>query len=253
MPMRFLITGGAGFIGSHLADYLLAANHSVSVLDSFVSSGPGNLPSGAPVIKQDVCSQLEPSLFQDFDAVFHLAADPNVKDSALRAKESFVVNVSGTFNVLEACRKADVPKFVFTSSSVVYGEAKMQPTPEDAPTVPVSNYAASKLAGEAYCASFAHTYGMKCTVLRLANIIGERSTHGVMFDFYNKLRKNPYQLEILGDGKQNKSYLHVSDCVSGIVAASEKQSGIFDVYNVGSEEKRTVDEIARTLCSELNL
>lgn len=251
--MKCVITGGAGFIGSHLADSLRSRGHEIIILDSFASSKRESVPKGLKVVEHDVGCPLGDSLLEGCDAVFHLAADPNVKDSALKSKESFVTNVGGTFNVLEACRKSDVPRILFTSSSVVYGEAQIQPTPEDCPTIPISNYGASKLAGEAYCASFAHSYGIKATVLRFANIFGERSTHGVMFDFYRKLKKDPKKLEILGDGKQSKSYLHVSDCVSAALMAFEKQRGILDFFNVGSEEKRTVNEIASLLSREMGL
>lgn len=251
--MKTAITGGAGFIGSHLADSLIFRGHQVSILDNFISGKKENVPAGAEIIRADIASEISPSAFSGCGAVFHLAADPSVKDSALKAKEGFVANVAGTFNVLEACRKADVPKFVFTSSSVVYGEAKAQPTPEDYPTIPISNYGASKLAGEAYCFSYAHTYGMKATVVRLANIFGERSTHGVMFDFYRKLKKNPKILEILGDGKQSKSYLHVSDCVSAILLAFGKQEKPADIFNIGSRKKKSVNEIASLVAREMGV
>lgn len=251
--MKILITGGAGFIGSHLADSLIEKRHAVDVLDSFISSKKENVPEGAKIVEHDIRIPPALEIFRGCETVFHLAADPSVRDSAEKAGENFKINALGTFNVLEACRKAGVRNFVFTSTSAVYGDAKIQPTHEGYPTFPISNYAAGKISGEAYCSSFASTYGIKSTVLRLANIFGERSTHGVMFDFYNKLRKNPEKLEILGDGKQNKSYLYVSDCVSAILAAFEKQTKIFDIFNVGSEEKHTVDEIASLIAKEMNL
>ncbi len=246
-----MVTGGAGFIGSHLTESLLAAGHRVTVLDSFANSKRESVPKGAKLVEWDVSSAPEPGMLDGIETVFHLAADPDVKGSALRPRENFVINAAGTFNMLEACRKSGVKSFVFTSSSVVYGEAKVQPTPEDYPPSPISNYAAGKLAGEAYCMSYSHTYGIKSTVLRLANIFGERSTHGVMFDFYKKLKERPSRLEILGNGKQSKSYLHVSDCVSGMLVAFEMQKSQSVVFNIGSKEKHTVDEIAQTLSLEL--
>lgn len=251
--MGILVTGGAGFIGSHLSEKLIAEGSEVAVLDSFVSSKPENAPKGAEIIKHDITKPLEPRLLKGCETVFHLAADPSVRTSAENARGNFQANVLGTFNVLEAARAVGVKKFVFTSTSTVYGNAEMRPTPETYPTAPISNYGASKLAGEAYCASFAHTYGIKSTVLRLANIFGERSTHGVMFDFYSKLRKNPGRMEILGNGKQSKSYLYVSGCVSAILLAPEKQDKIFDIFNVGSEEQHTVGEIAKLVSGEMGL
>ncbi|VVB98114.1 L-arabinose 1-dehydrogenase (NAD(P)(+)) [uncultured archaeon] len=251
--MKILVTGGAGFIGSHLVDALLSKGHQVEVLDSFASSSPANVPRGVKVHKADIRKRLDPSAFEGCGAVFHLAADPNVKTSAENARENFDINATGTFNVLDACREAGAGRFVFTSTSTVYGKAEIMPTPESHPTIPASNYGASKLAGEAYCSSFAATYGIKATVLRFANIFGERSTHGVMFDFYQKLKKDPQRMEILGNGKQNKSYLHVSDCVSAMLLCFEKQPGSFGIYNVGSEEQRTVDRIASLVASELGV
>ncbi len=251
--MGILVTGGAGFIGSHLSEKLIAEGNEVAVLDSFVSSKPENAQKGAEIIKHDITKPLEPRLLQGYETVFHLAADPSVRASAENARGNFQANVLGTFNVLEAARAAGVKKFVFTSTSTVYGNAEMRPTPETHPTAPISNYGASKLAGEAYCASFAHTYGMKSTVLRLANIFGERGTHGVMFDFYSKLRKNPGRMEILGNGKQSKSYLYVSDCISAILLAPEKQGKIFDIFNVGTWEQHTVGEIAKLVSGEMGL
>lgn len=251
--MKTIVTGGAGFIGSHLTEILLSKGHEVVVLDSFVNSKIETVPKAAEIIELDIRKPPKHSFFKGCEAVFHLAADPSVRDSALKAKEIFAVNAAGTFNVLEACRRADVKHVVFTSTSAVYGEALIQPTSESYPTFPISNYAASKIAGEAYCFSFAHTYGIKTTVLRLANIFGERSNHGVVFDFYNKLKRNPKKLEILGDGKQCKSYLHVSDCVSAILLAFEKQSNIADVFNIGSKEAHTVDEIAKLVSKGMHL
>ncbi len=251
--MKILVTGGAGFIGSHLVDSLISKKHGVAVLDSFINSKKENVPEGAKIVEHDIRNPPTLEIFKGCETVFHLAADPSVRDSAERGKENFKINVLGTFNVLEACRKADVRSFIFTSTSAVYGEAKVQPTHEDYPTFPISNYAAGKIAGEAYCSSFASTYGIKSTILRLANIFGERSTRGVMPDFYKKLKKNPEELEILGDGKQNKSYLYVSDCISAILTAFEKQTKIFDIFNVGSEEKHTVDEIASLIANEMDV
>ncbi|MEM3551160.1 MAG: NAD-dependent epimerase/dehydratase family protein, partial [Candidatus Bathyarchaeia archaeon] len=154
-------------------------------------------------------------------------------------------------NVLEACRLNDVKQIIFASSSVVYGNAKI-PTPEEAPIAPISNYGAAKVASEFYLSTYSHLYGLKATVLRYANIIGPRLTHGVIYDFYHKLKKNPKRLEILGDGNQKKSYLHVNDAVDATLLAAEKTEK-YSVFNVGSEETITVREIARLVVSLMNL
>ncbi|MEM0475580.1 MAG: NAD-dependent epimerase/dehydratase family protein, partial [Candidatus Norongarragalinales archaeon] len=166
---------------------------------------------------------------------------------------AFDVNVSGTLNVLEASRKNDVQRLVFASSSVVYGDAARIPTPETAPLAPISVYGASKAAGEAYCMAFAESYGLHCIALRYANIFGPPSRHGVMSDFVARLKKNPRQLKILGDGRQSKSYLYVDDAVEATLVAGRKSRKNFDAFNVGSSKKTTVREIARLVCEALGV
>jgi UDP-glucose 4-epimerase len=254
-----LITGGAGFIGSNLASYLTCKGEEVAVFDNLSSGRMENLNAimgrkNFKFIKGDIrdCESIN-SAMKDVEEVYHIAADPSVKDSAEKPEISFDINVVGSFNVLEVARRNDVKKIVFTSSSTVYGETNVLPTPEDNPLVPISNYAASKVACESYISSYASTYGIKGIVLRLANIFGPPSTHGVMYDFYKKLQANPQKLEILGNGRQNKSYLYISDCIDAIILASRKQKKIYDYFNVGSEEMTNVNEIARTMCSILGL
>jgi UDP-glucose 4-epimerase len=250
--MKAVVTGGAGFIGSHLVDELVKDGHEMLVIDDLSSSKAANVNQKARLVRKDIRSDLSKE-FEGADTVFHLAADPDVRASAITPRKSFDLNAGGTFSVLESCRKADVPRIVFASTSTVYGETEIIPTPETHPCAPISNYGASKLAGEGYMGSYSASYGMKCTSLRYANIYGERSTRGVIPDFYKKLEKNPRELEILGDGKQDKSYLHISDCVSATLTAWNKQKVQYDVFNVGSKKKITVDEIARLMCRELGL
>lgn len=247
-----VVTGGAGFIGSHLVDKLVSEGADVLVIDDLSTGIKGQVNPKARLIRKDIRTDLSAEL-KDAEAVFHLAADPEVRRSATEPAHGFDINVRGTFSVLEACRKSDVRRVLLASTSTVYGEAKKIPTPEDHPCVPVSNYGASKLAGEAYIASYAGSYGIKGTTLRFANIFGERSSHGVMFDFYHKLKKNPEKLEILGDGKQDKSYLHVSDCVDALLTAWKKQKVPYDVFNAGSRDRITVDTLARLMCDIMEL
>lgn len=254
-----LITGGAGFIGSNLASYFVSKGYDVTVFDNLSAGRVENLAqhlsrSNFNFIKGDVRDKdFISSSMKGAEEVYHLAADPSVKDSATNPESSFRINVDGTFNVLEAARKNDVKKIVFTSSSTVYGETKVLPTPEDHPLIPISNYAASKVADEMYISSYASTYGIKGVVVRLANIFGPPSAHGVMYDFYKKLQANPAKLEILGDGKQSKSYLYISDCIDAIALASKKQRKVYDYFNVGSTEMTTVDEIAKSMWSVLGI
>jgi UDP-glucose 4-epimerase len=224
----------------------------VVVIDNLSSGSEENLHPDAVLIRKDIRTNLKPEL-EGVEALFHMAADPDVRGSAANPRTSFDNNVEGTYDVLESCRKAEVERVVFASTSTVYGDAEKIPTPEDHHCVPISNYAASKLAGEAYLASYCSSYGLKGTSLRYANIFGERGFHGVMHDFFHKLHKNPDELEILGDGNQDKSYLYVSDCVSATMAAWQKQEGMYDYFNVGSGEKTKVKDLAKMMCEILEL
>ncbi|HNT60748.1 MAG TPA: NAD-dependent epimerase/dehydratase family protein [Candidatus Bilamarchaeaceae archaeon] len=251
--MVSVVTGGAGFIGSHIVDHLLHSGKKVVVLDNLSSGLMENLDKKAGFVKMDLVKDgIEPHL-KDCDAVFHIAADPEVRTSAQNPVSGFENNVIATFRLLEACRKADVNNVVFSSTSAVQGDATKIPTPEDFYCEPISNYGASKLSCEAYLSSYAKCYGMKSTVLRFANIYGPRGRHGVLFDFYSKLKKNPKKLEILGDGGQRKSYIHVTDCVLGIMAAKEAQKRAFEIYNIGSRSQMSVKEIATFVSGEMGL
>jgi len=249
--MGVLVTGGAGFIASHLSDRLVMEGHSVTVIDNLSAGKRENVNSSCRLVIQDIKKPL--SGLGKAEAVFHFAADPEVKSSASDPLSSFENNVLGTYNVLEWCRKNDAKQLVFASTSTVYGETKILPTPEGHPFFPISNYGASKAACESYICSYAHTYGIKSTALRYANIFGERSTHGVIHDFFQKLKKDPKKLEILGNGLQEKSYLHVSDAINATLLAWKKQTGKFDVFNVGSEHKHSVNEIAKLVSRELGI
>lgn len=165
--------------------------------------------------------------------------------------ENFEIDTLGTLNLLEACRLNDVGHFVFASSSVVYGDAKV-PTTEEAPIAPISNYAAAKVASECYITTYSRLYGIEATILRYANIIGPRLTHGVIYDFYHKLKEDPKELEILGNGNQKKSYLHVNDAVTATLLATQKTKKL-DVFNVGSEEMISVRKIGRLVVTKLGL
>jgi UDP-glucose 4-epimerase len=154
---------------------------------------------------------------RDIDLVCHVAANPDVRLGASDTKIHFDQNILATYNILEAIRKNNIKKVVFTSTSTIYGEAHIMPTPENyGPLIPISLYGASKLACEALITSYSHTFDMQAWIFRFANIVGPRSTHGIIVDFIRKLRENPTQLEILGDGQQEKSYLHVSKCVRSV-------------------------------------
>ncbi len=219
--MGAVVTGGCGFIGSHLVDALAGRGECVAVIDNLSTGSEANiagpLRDGSAIFrKADLLQEGWEDLFTGADRVYHLAADPDVRMSGIHPENVVRNNILATARVLEAMRRHDVPGIVFTSTSTVYGDASVIPTPEDyAPLEPISVYAASKLACEALISAYCHSYGMKGWVFRFANIIGERSNHGVIWDFVHKLKENPRVLEILGDGKQTKSYLEVHECVTG--------------------------------------
>ena len=187
------------------------------------------------------------------EVVFHLAANPEVRLGLCDPTTCFRENVYATHVILEAVRKSDVKVVAFTSSSTVYGDAKLVPTPEDYPPKPISVYGASKLASESLIMAYAHTYDFKAVIYRLANIVGPRSKHGVIHDFLQKLQRNPSELEILGDGTQRKSYLYVDDCVNAMILGLQKASRQIEVFNVGSEDQITVREVAEIVIRELGL
>lgn len=261
--MKILVTGGAGFIGSHLVDELMKRGHEVRVVDDLSAGTLGNLKQWIgherfEFIQGDLRNrEIAKKAVENVKVVFHLAANPEVRIGAQTPEILYETNVLITYNLLEAIREEKVEYLIFTSSSTVYGDANVIPTPEDyAPLEPISVYGGAKLAAEALISGYAHTFDIKSLVFRLANIIGERSNHGVIYDFINKLRANPDRLEILGDGTQRKSYLHVSDTVEGMLYLFEKfkdEGKIYDVYNLGSEDWITVREIAEVVSKEMGL
>jgi len=257
---RVLVTGGAGFIGSHLVDALMGHGNDVVVLDNLSSGSLRNIARwlGHPnfkFIKGDLLNTQEiVEALYGCQAVFHLAANPEVRVGSVAPEVHFQQNVMATYNLLEALRKSETVKILaFTSSSTVYGEAEI-PTPEDYPSLkPISIYGASKLACEALISGYAHTYGFKASIYRLANVVGSRSKHGVIVDFIRKLRKNPRELEILGDGTQRKSYIHVTDCVKALLLGLDAVHSYTEVFNVGSEDQIDVLTIAKIVTEEMEL
>jgi UDP-glucose 4-epimerase len=260
--MRILITGGAGFIGSHLVDTLMGKGLEVVVLDNLSRGSINNLERWLQhpkftFIKGDL-KNLEDTLqaIKGCEVVFHFAANPEVRIGFSNPRVDFEENVLATYNLLEAIRRnGDCAYLLFASTSTVYGEAKILPTPEDyAPLKPISHYGASKLACEALISSYAHLYGFNASILRLANIIGPGSNHGVIYDFIMKLRANPKFLEVLGDGTQSKSYLYVSDCIEAILTILNKANikGV-EIFNIGSEDRIGVLDIAKIVIEEMGL
>ncbi|MCW1293987.1 MAG: NAD-dependent epimerase/dehydratase family protein [Candidatus Parvarchaeota archaeon] len=255
---KVIVTGGAGFIGSSLVDKLLMLDYSVRVIDNLSTGKEENigyhLDKGSfEFIKADLLKDDISSYFKGIDEVWHLAANPDVKSGITDTKSMVDQNILVTYNVLEAMRKNGVKKINFTSSSVVYGEAKTIPTPEDySPLVPISVYGASKLASEALISAYSHTFDMYGVIFRLANVVGPRSDHGVIHDFIMKLKENGNLLKILGDGSQKKSYIYIDDCIEGMILASNT-SGRINFFNIGSDDQIDVKEIAKIISDAMGL
>ncbi|HDS63535.1 MAG TPA: NAD-dependent epimerase/dehydratase family protein [Methanofollis liminatans] len=259
MVMFCIVTGGAGFIGSHTVDALVARGDEVAVIDNLSAGTPDNiaahLKSGkARLIQADLLDDGWQSVFAGAGRVYHIAADPDVRGSAQAPGAQVRNNIVATQRVLDAMREHGVPEIVFTSTSTVYGEAATIPTPEDyTPMLPISVYGASKLACEALISAYAHSFGMTAWIFRFANIIGERSGHGVITDFIRKLQANPAELEILGDGRQTKSYLDVRACVAGFEYAVAHSRETVNTFNIGSEDWIDVVAIADIIAAEMGL
>ena len=256
--MFSVVTGGAGFIGSHLVDALVAQGDRVLVIDSLISGSMANLAGytekDVKLVRADLLADGWQKSLEGADRVYHLAADPDVRQSAITPDSQIRNNIIATQRVLEAMRLSGVRQIVFTSTSTVYGEASVIPTPEYyTPMEPVSIYGASKLACEALISAYCHSFDMQAWVYRFANIIGERSGHGVLYDFIAKLKQDPRTLEILGDGRQSKSYLEVKECTKAMLYAAGHSDGRYNVFNIGSEDWVDVKTIADTVTEEMGL
>jgi UDP-glucose 4-epimerase len=254
-----VVTGGAGFIGSHLVDTLVAQGNEVLVIDSLCAGRKETIARhidacSVRFVQKDILLDGWQDAIAGADRIFHLAADPDVRQSAMNPDPAMQSNIMATFRVLEAMRRHEIPELVFTSTSTVYGDAAVIPTPENyAPLEPISVYGATKLACEALISAYCHSFGMKAWNFRFANIIGERSGHGVITDFIGKLRRNPNELEILGDGKQAKSYLEVHECIAAMLYATGKARDTVNTFNIGSEDWIDVRTIAEIVIEEMHL
>ncbi len=241
--MKYFVTGGAGFIGSNLVDRLLEQGHVVVAFD--------NLSTGQIRFLQEAGSNDRFTLFNGdvtdlrqltgamagVDFVFHLSANADVRFGLQHPRRDLEQNVFATFNVLEAMRANGVRHIVFSSTGSVYGEPKIHPTAEDAPfPIQTSLYAASKLAGEGLIQAYAEGFGFIGYIFRFVSILGERYTHGHVFDFYKQLKKDPTTLRVLGNGKQRKSYLYIQDCIDAMLLAMENASGKVNIFNLGVDD-----------------
>jgi len=257
--LRVLVTGGAGFIGSHVVDRLVNEGFRVRVVDNLSSGRLVNIKrhiesSAIELVVGDLKDpEVALRVVDGVDTVFHYAANPEVRVSTTNPEVHFNENIVATFNLLEAMRRRNVRELVFASSSSVYGEPLEIPVGEDAPVKPVSIYGASKASCENLIHAYAKLYGFKAIALRYANVAGPRLRHGVIWDFIVKLRENPHELEILGDGGQVRSYIYIDDAVEATMTAWRKTSSYFEVYNVASEDWITINELADIVIETMGL
>jgi UDP-glucose 4-epimerase len=256
---RALVTGGLGFIGSHLADRLLEDGWAVTVLDDLLTGHASNLAHqknnpDLKVVEGDIRDvETVSRCSAGCDAVFHFAAHALMRVSVGDHRADLEHNVIGTLNVLESMAKNNISDFIFASTSALYGEAEVTPTPETYSGVQTSLYGAAKLAGEAYASAFTQLAPMKVWMFRFGTVLGERCRRGAIWDFEHKLLKDPAELEILGNGKQRKDYLYVGDCIDGIMTGYEKSSQPTNIFNLGLQEQTSVDELADIVIEEMGL
>jgi len=252
-----LVTGGAGFIGSHLVDALVAKGLQVRVLDNFSSGREEFLEhhsntNNVEIIRADLLDLEEvKKAMNGIHTVHHLAANPDIRLGTEITDTDLQQGTIATYNVLEAMRHNNVKRISFASSSAIYGEASIMPTPETyGPVLPISLYGASKLASEALISSWCGTFGGEAWINRFANIVGPRGTHGVIFDFIHKLKKDPNRLEVLGNGRQEKSYMSAEDCVRAMVHLVDNTEQKVNLYNLGTGDTCSVRRIAEIVVEE---
>lgn len=259
--MNILITGGAGFIGSHLCDTLLAEGHQVTVVDNFVLGMKENVEhllgnTDFTLIEDDLLnfnSMRKLFLKNKFDMVYHLAANSDIRKGGNDPMVDYELTFNTTFHVLQYMREFEVKKFFFASTSAIYGETYNVLNEDYGPLKPVSNYGAGKLASEAFISAFSSNYDIQTWIARFPNVVGERFTHGVIYDFIHKLERNPNELEVLGNGEQCKPYVYVKDLVEGILYITEHANEKYNVYMLGTDTRTKVKEIAAMVIEEMGL
>lgn len=261
MGEKVLVTGGAGFIGSHLVDKLIARDNEVVVLDNLSLGRLNNLEDARKsakfkFVQFDILEKeklFELFKKEKFDVVFHMAANSDIAKSHANPNIDFDNTFQTTYCVLLAMKEFNVKNIVFASTSAIYGETSEKIDENFGPLFPVSHYGASKLASEAFISSFCENYGIQAWITRFPNVVGERATHGVIWDFIKKLKKNPSELEVLGNGEQFKPYLYVKDLVDAILFTFDKTDEKINFYNLGVESRTKVKDIAKMVVKEMGL
>jgi UDP-glucose 4-epimerase len=258
--MRFFITGAAGFIGSNFVDRLLADGHDVVGYDNFSTGQAAFLTEAGRssrfcLVRGDTLDlETLSRAMRDAEVVIHLAANADVRFGTQHPGKDLQQNVVATFNVLEAMRANGTGRVAFASTGSIYGDSKVYPTPEDAPfPIQTSLYGASKLAAEGMIEAYCEGFGIQGFIFRFVSILGERYTHGHIFDFYKQLRSHPQELRVLGDGHQRKSYLYAQDCVAAVITALDKANRRINVFNLGTDEYCQVNDSIRWICEQLGL
>lgn len=258
--MRCFVTGCAGFIGSHLTDRLLSDGHDVIGYDNFSTGQPEFLQAarrmpGFTIFEADLLdTQKLQHAMKGADIVFHMAANADVRFGLEHPRKDLEQNTIATFNVLESMRSNGIQRIAFASTGSIYGEPDIFPTPEDAPfPTQTSLYGASKLGCEGMIEAYSEGYNFESFIFRFVSVLGDRYTHGHVFDFYNQLMEHPDHLNVLGNGKQRKSYLYVQDCLDAMFVAIEKSPEKLNIFNLGTDEYCTVDDSIGWICENLNI
>lgn len=258
---KILITGGAGFIGSHLCDALIARNHRVTVVDNLVLGTKRNIEHllSNPNFRFREADVLDDSVMHtvfeqgNFDMVYHLAANSDIQKGGQDPTVDYQMTFNTTFRILQLLKEFCIGKFFFASTSAIYGETQDILHEDYGPLRPVSNYGAGKLASEAFISAFSSTYHIQTWITRFPNVVGERFTHGVIYDFIRKLQQNPHELLVLGNGEQCKPYVYVKDLVDGILYVVDHAGESYNVYLLGSATRTKVRDIAAMVIEEMEL
>ena len=258
--MNILITGGIGFIGSYFSSrFCQNLDNNIRIIDNFTGhseSGLTHLKSqqNVQIHDVDIVKDNLDKYFEDIDIVYHFAANSKISEGVNNADIDFEISALGTHRVLKSMANNEVKHILYTSGSGVYGDQKELELSEDfGPSLPVSFYGASKLCAEAYISSFVGMKGIKASIFRFANVVGVRQTHGVVYDFFHKLQKDPKNLQVLGNGLQSKSYIDVEDIFNAVELVKEKQTKDIDVFNVATEDYINVRDIAEIVVKRMKL
>lgn len=256
---KALVTGGAGFIGSHLCDVLVARGDRVTAIDDLSLGRRSNInhllgQPGFEFFKQDLLDEKGMKKLgakRDFEIIWHLAANSDVARSSEDPRVDLKKTFATAWQALDMARCFRIPRFVLASTPAIYGEVTEILSETYGPLLPISHYGAGKLAAEAFTASYSANYGLQAWILRFPNVVGERATHGILYDFIRKLRDNPRRLEVLGDGNQTKPYLYVRDLVAAAIFIQEKMTDKLNYINIGVESRTKVKDIAKWVAEEM--